>query len=371
MQGYLFLNKHSSFSNPYEEIAKRLLPGACRSVLLIDPSPQDNILKLINSQVSANITKRILVCRDLHNIGFAAVPDILKPETRRMIFENSIEFRAISQLTARILIVDDQAFVISGDSTGLNWGIELGVADSQPVIDFWEAKFHEAASVSAIQAKTMWGKFQEIFWDRTVNPLDVIALYNNRGAFIDVHCRIFAGYRQMTLHPFSSPSNIGPAVCWKLIGSRHFQAIGKQTAKIHGLKSLGIIRQTPAGAYLRHIDLPVWQHLFNERLFEFKQFIADYLSENYAIIREEALKDLSSGYIKAFREIRSTFIPVFNESLIEDQAVVFHADEFPDEQTLKYACHARYISYGLHPDAAADKMLMDNLAVSAVSDILL
>ncbi|MCD4654983.1 hypothetical protein K8T06_13745 [bacterium] len=375
MQGYLFPMKRQGFPDPYRELLERIIPGAQHSVLLVDPSPQDELLEAIARHTGTAVTKRILIRRDILNLGDSFAPDALKPKTRRMIHDNCIEVRAISRLSARITIVDDKAMIISGDPGGnLCWGVELNVVDAQPVIDFWENRFHEASKISDAQAGNIWDIYQERFWTRAVNPLDVIALYNGRGAFIDDQVRIFSGYRQLTLHPFSSSEGLkGPAIRWRLVNSRHYQAIGKQAAKIHGLKSLGIIRETPAGAYLPHSEIATWQHLFAEREMEFKHFVTDYLNKNYSIIRNEALQDLLNRFLAAFREMKSgqQLLPMLNDDFVEDQAREIHHRQYPDEQSLTFACQARYISFGLHPDAATDRVLMDSLSASAVSDVLL
>lgn len=376
MQGYLFPSDKRSLTDPFQEILARVLPETKHSLLLVMPSPDDQILTAIAEEVPDTVIKRILIRKDLLNLGDSVPPDILKPETRRLIEKHRIEVRALSRLSATILFADDRAVIISGNPGGLSWGTELNVIDAQPVMDHWESQFNQAARISDATAMEIWDQYQERFWRGGTNPSDVVALYNNRGAFVDIQVRIFAGYRQMTIYPFAASNRggeKGPVVRWKLIDSSHFQAIGKQAARIHGLKSLGMVRDTVAGAYLRRSDFSNWNQLFLERDIEFKQFIENYLSEHYSALREIALSELLAKFLIAHTELQKTqrLLPMLDEEYVEDHGREFHHQNFPSKETLQFACQARYILFGLHPDASNDQVLMKNLSSSAVSDILL
>lgn len=377
MQGYLFPMNRKSFPNPFEELTERIIPGARHSILLIDPSPGDAVIDALLEKASPAMTIRILIRRDILNIGDAVPPDILKPETRRMIQDQRIEVRALSTLSARLIIVDDSALVISGQpGSNLCWGVELDAVDAQPLIEFWEERYDAATRISDAFAVSMWDAYREKFWWGSVDPRDIVALYNSRGTFIDVQVRIFAGHRQLTLHPFASSSREGPrgpVIRWRLVHRRHYQAIGRQAARIHGLKSLGIIRDTPAGPYLPRSEAGTWHRLFRERDQEFRAFVSEYLDGMYDVMQQEALDDLLVQFLSAFDEMEAShqLLPMLNREFVEEQAREIHHRQYPEKQILQFACQARYILYGLHPDAASDRNLMDNLAASVVSDVLL
>jgi len=377
MQGYLFPMNRKSFPNPLEVLVEHLIPGACRSILLIDPSPDDAILNALIQRASPVMSIRILIRKDILNMGDSVPPDVMKPETRQEILDKRIEVRATARLSARLVILDDTALVISGQpGSDICWGVELNAVDAQPLIEFWEACYDQATRLSDSFAVSIWDSYREKFWSGEVDPRDIIALYNNRGTFIDVQIRIFAGHRQLTLYPFAASTRDGPrgpVVRWRLVHRRHYQAIGRQAARIHGLKALGIIRNTPAGPYLPRNEAGTWHRLFREREEEFRSFVSEYLDGMYDAMREEAFEDLRSQFLTAYEEIQSShqLLPMMNRDFVEDQAREIHQRQYPDKQTLQFACQARYIHYGLHPDATGDRTLMEHLAASAVSDVLL
>ncbi|HPQ42165.1 MAG TPA: hypothetical protein PLV45_17475 [bacterium] len=366
-----------SFPNPLEELTGRIIPAARHAILLIDPSPSDAVIDALIQKASPRMTIRVLIRKDILNIGDAVPPEILKPETRRMIQDRRIEVRAMGNLSARLVIVDDAALVISGQpGSDLCWGVELNAVDAQPLIEFWEDRYGAASRISDSFAVSIWDSYREKFWSGSVDPRDIVALYNSRGTFIDVQVRIFSGHRQVTLHPFSASTRDGPrgpVVRWRLVHRRHYQAIGRQAARIHGLKSLGIIRDTPAGPYLPRSEAGAWDRLFREREQEFREFVSEYLDAMYDTMRREAMDDLLEQFFSAFDELAANrqLLPMLNREFVEEQAREIHHRQFPEKQILQFACQARYILYGLHPDAASDRTLMDQLAASVVSDVLL
>ncbi len=377
MQGYLFPLQRPGGPDPYRDLIERLIPAAKRSIFIIDPSPPDELVKSIARQSDETVTRRLLIRRDLLNIGDSVPPEIMKTDTRLLIQTSRIEVRAIQSLSARIAIIDDTALVISGHfDSDLNWGVELNFTDAQPVVDYWNRIYREAARVNDSQAMDLWDRYQEKFWSGSVHPRDVVALYNSRGAFVEIQIRMFSGYRQMTIYPFSVPTREGPrgpVIRWKLVDSQHFQILGRHAARIHGLKSLGVIRDTPAGSYLLRLDTPAWDGLFREREAEFRQFVTEYLDQNYDSIRQVAFDNLMTQYLAVFKEMKKNkqLLPLLDADFIHDEVQEVFQRDYPDKQTLLFACQVRYILFGLHPDAAGDRKLMEALSASAVANVLL
>lgn len=377
MQGYLFPLQRTGSPDPYHILMERIIPFAKHSILLIDPCPADDILNVLGSTCESIISKRILIRRDLLNLGDPVPPDIMKPDTRHLIQKARIDVRAVSGLAARLAIVDDSAFIISGYyGSDLNWGVELNPVDAQPVVDYWNSIFQDACRISDTHAIETWEHYLDRFWSGSAHPRDVIALYNGRGAFVEIQVRIFSGYRQMTLYPFSSSIRTGPRgpfIRWKLVDSEHFRILGRHASKIHGLKSLGLIRETPAGSYLLRSDTGTWDELFREREKEFRQYVLEYLDEHYDAIRDEAFRDLHDQYLGVLEDLKKEkmLLPMVDADFIEDEVREVFQKQYPDKQTLLYACQARYILYGLHPDSASDRKLMDNLSSTITANVLL
>ncbi len=377
MQGYLFPLQRFGSPDPYRILTEKIIPSAKRSILLVDPNPADDILKLLSSTCESLVSKRVLIRRDLLNLGDSKPPDIMKPDTRHLIQKACIDIRAIGGLAARLVIVDDNAYIISGSyEADLSWGVELNPVDSQPTVDYWNRVFNHAIRITDPYAMEIWDQYLDRFWTGKVHPDDVIALYNGRGVFVDIQVRIFSGYRQITLYPFfSSIRNAprGPFIRWKLIDSKHFRILNRHASRIHGLKSLGFVRDTPAGAYLLRSDIRTWDKLFREREQEFKQIIVDYLDKHYLPMREDAFLDLRNQYLDVLKELKKqkVLLPLVDTEFIEDEVQEIFKKHYPDKETLHYACQARYILYGLHPTAANDRKLMDNLSSSITANVLL
>ncbi|MBN1880459.1 hypothetical protein JW823_10145 [bacterium] len=377
MQGYLFPLHRPSNPDPYRILIDHLIPGAKRSIFIIDPSPADDIVHALSRRSADTISRRILIRKDLLNLGDSVPPDIMKTDSRHLIQTARVDVRAVQNLSARIAIIDDNALIVSGQyGSDLSWGIELDPTDAQPVVDYWNQIFHDATRVTDSQALDLWDRYQEKFWSGSVHPRDIVALYNNRGAFVEIQVRVFSGYRQLTLYPFSASDRDGPrgpVARWKLVDSRHFQILGRQASKIHGLKSLGIVRDTPAGYYLLRSDAQTWDNLFREREQDFRDFVTSYLDDQYETIRNEAIDNLSEQYMLIFREMKKNkqLLPMLDSDFVKDEVQEIVRKEYPDKQTLIFACQARYILYGLHPESAADRKLMESLSASAVANVLL
>ncbi len=377
MQGYLFPLQRAGNPDPYRTLIEHVIPSARQSVFIVDPSPPDVLVSVLSDIKNPMIKKRLLVRRDILNTGDATPPDIMKMDTRKRISSNRIDVRAINHLSARLAIVDDQAYIISGDyGSDFNWGVELNPTDTQPVLDYWNGIYQDAYKLSDSYATDVWDQYLEKFWTGKVLPADVIALYNSRGVFVAIHVRIFSGFRQMTLYPFSEWNNCvprGPVIRWKMVHSRHYRNLGKFSARIHGLKSLGIIRETPAGSYLLRSDRRSWDAIFQERNEDFSNHVADYLNQHYQTIRTEAFHNLDSKYRAVLNEIKQDkqLLPMINASFIEDEIQELFQKHFPDKNSLLYACQASYIFYGIHPEASGDRRLMDALSTSAASNVLL
>ncbi len=377
MQGYLFPLQRPGGPDPYNDLLDRLIPSAKRSIFIIDPSPPDELVKSIARHSDETVSRRLLIRRDLLNIGDSVPPDVMKTDTRHLIQASRIEVRAIQSLSAKIAIIDDTALIISGQfGSELTWGVELNFTDAQPVVDYWNKLFRDASRVNDSQAMDLWDRYQEKFWSGSVHPKDIVALYNSRGAFVEIQIRMFCGYRQITLYPFSVSTRDnprGPVIRWKLVDSRHFQVLGRHAVRIHGLKSLGVVRDTPAGSYLLRPDIPAWHNLFREREAEFRLFVTGYLDQNYDVIRQEALDNLTEQYFAVFKEMKKNkqLLPMLDDDFIHDEVQEVFQRDYPDKQTLLFACQVRYILFGLHPDAAGDKKLMETLSASAIANVLL
>lgn len=376
-QRYLFPVQKQGHPDPYRLLIDQWIPEAKRSILIIDPSPPDELVRAIAGTSPAAVRKRFLIRRDLLNLGDSVPPDIMKNEIRHIIQNAQIEVRAIQNLAARLAVIDDHALVISGQfGSEHNWSVELSPTDAQPLIDHWNRIFHDASRINDSQAMELWDRYQERFWSASVEPRDIVALYNSRGAFVEIQVRIFSGYRQITLYPFAVSDRDGPrgpVIRWKLVDSQHYQILGRQAARIHGLKSLGIVRDTPAGSYLLRSDTQTWDNLFREREKDFRAFVIEYLDGRYETIRKEALDNLEEQYNLVFKELKKNrqLLPMLDADFIADEVQEVFQREYPDKQTLSFACQARYILYGLHPESAADRKLMESLSASVVANVLL
>ncbi|MGB3974953.1 MAG: hypothetical protein WBM02_07720 [bacterium] len=377
MQGYLFPLQRFGSPDPYRILMEKIIPSAKRSILLVDPSPADEMLKLLSSFCEPMVNKRVLIRRDLLNLGDSKPPDIMKPDTRHLVQKACMDVRAIGGLAARLVVVDDNAYIISGSyEADLNWGVELNPIDAQPAVDYWNQVFNHAVRISDTHAMEIWDQYLDRFWAGKVHPEDIIALYNGRGAFVEIQVRIFSGYRQITLYPFASSIRSaprGPFIRWKLINSKHFKTLNRHAARIHGLKSLGLIRDTPAGSYLLRSDTAAWDKLFREREQEFKQIIIDYLDKYYSSMHDDAFQDLRNQCFGVLKELKKqkVLLPLVDTDFIEEEVRKIFQKHYPDKETLHYACQARYILYGLHPTAANDRKLMDNLSSSITANVLL
>jgi len=102
-------------------------------------------------------------------------------------------------------------------------------------------------------------------------------------------------------------------------------------------------------------------------------FIAQYLDEHYDQIRKEAFDDLYRQFSNVSVEMKNSrqMLPILDENFIDDEVQELFLKHYPDKQTLIFACHARYILYGLHPDTIRDRKLMESLASSAIANVLL
>ncbi|MBN1356737.1 hypothetical protein JXA40_10795 [bacterium] len=366
MADYLFPVSHPATPEPFTRFTCEFMPSARKSVLIVDPHPEPDLIRDVLDRLDSAASCRILLRYNPAN----RIPDLrntaIYNEFADRLRERGIKVRSMIDLSARIYIADDTAMVISGD-TGGHFGVVLPGFDSQPVIEYWESCWKSARKYSPGEPRKLQVEILKQIQSGNIPPEEFVHVLNRHGYFIDVHIHFFKGYQRVTVKPIGGSLPDAEASCsigWLMVASRHYRAFARESSRIRSLKLKPYLIRTPVGPFLLKTDYPNWQAEFEERRDALRLAVGNYLTRHYKSIRQEAFSNLETGLERLFNRLSRIpqLLPLPSREGFVGKHLKEYSAQFPDRRQLLDSCSCDVSRFGLHPDTLQDQSLMSVLS---------
>jgi hypothetical protein len=374
-QALLFPVLRKGMPAPYKDVLRAYLPGALKSILIVDPSPPSEIISACE-KAAPNVTCRILLKLDSSTAWNDFLNALSDQQILDLMAKKNCSIRWYSELSAKVYIVDDAAIIISGTKDDDRpYGLAISGTDAIPVLEYWEEKWKGASKLTPEKLQNQRAAIMENILKGHVAKDQLIGYLNHHGAIVDIHVKLFRGFNKMVLRPFAKDESIKQdlPILWNLIETPHYRAFQKHATRLHSLKSRAYLIETPAGPFLPNELRLKWETDFNVRLLEFNEAVKKHLAQHYSDIRSGAFESLDWNLEAVFDQAAalSPELPWAEKSTFLEELGREYRKLFPTEQKLVESCKAWFIRLSLHPDSVDAQMLARMISqVSAHAELI-